>query len=219
MTENRDQLRSGSHQFAGDAARLFKRRRPWPPLLEPEAVVLNVEQDALARKVQPLANRRLLAGPPVRKTRPTRKGGVEEGTQIGRKAKAKPAFGSGDFHVSEPNVEIDPVGIAAQTKLVLGSTKLVHQFSPITAIHASTFGVAKRAGSPAAMPGWATLAVNNLEPACGDEDDCHNDLAFCGSTLWPICCFWLSRPQTPPQLNGGAGLARAGGSITDERRT
>jgi hypothetical protein len=53
VTEDRDQPRSGLDELVYDLQRLVERAGPRPPLLQPEAVVLDVIQDALPGLIEP----------------------------------------------------------------------------------------------------------------------------------------------------------------------
>jgi hypothetical protein len=62
---NRDQFRGGHDQIAGDSKCLAELGGARAPLLKPKAVVLDIEQDALPRRVQPIAQLGFVARPPV----------------------------------------------------------------------------------------------------------------------------------------------------------
>src|SRR5262249_10304120 len=55
MNEDRDQFRSACYQFACHVLGIDQRIWPGPPLIEPKAIVFDIEQNALPWEIEPIS--------------------------------------------------------------------------------------------------------------------------------------------------------------------
>ena len=106
---NRDQFRGGRHQVTRDLQRLSERAGSRSPFLEPKLVVLDIEQDALPRLVEPIAQLRFVAEPPVGEPRAAGQGSLEELAQVVRELELEPALDGDDFGIGQTGVELQSI--------------------------------------------------------------------------------------------------------------
>src|SRR5690242_6342170 len=95
-----ENLRVGSVKGGGQGFRLAS------PFVEPEPAVLHVEQYALAGKVEPLSQGRVVTATPVWKSRAAWKCRLKKFPEIGWKAKPEALLATRNFLVREPRIEI-----------------------------------------------------------------------------------------------------------------
>jgi hypothetical protein len=100
--------------------------------------VLDVEQEALAREVEPVLEYSFVTCTPVRELRATRQSCLQERPKIGREAELELALDPPDFGIAQAGIERDAMDRRVRcnhTDPVFGPAELTRQGFPIDVRH------------------------------------------------------------------------------------